>query len=99
MGEFARTVRLIIRGRVQGVGFRAYVAGEARRRGLGGWVRNRRDGAVEAMIAGPPDAVEKMIAACRRGPSSSRVAGVDERAATASERDDAPRAFAIRPTA
>jgi acylphosphatase len=71
-----RSVRLTINGRVQGVGFRMFVEAEARARGLRGWVRNRRDGAVEALIAGRPDVVEAMIAACRRGTQAARVEAV-----------------------
>lgn len=66
-----------IRGRVQGVGYRVWTADEARRRGLEGWVRNRRDGSVEAVLAGAKDVVADMLAACRRGPSSARVDAVD----------------------
>ena len=62
-----------IRGRVQGVGYRAWTADEARRRGLEGWVRNRRDGSVEAVLSGADDVIAEMLAACRRGPSSARV--------------------------
>jgi acylphosphatase len=62
-----------IRGRVQGVGYRAFVDHEARSRDLEGWVRNRRDGSVEALFAGPAETVAAVIAACRRGPSSARV--------------------------
>ena len=62
-----------IRGRVQGVGYRAWVEHQATARDLEGWVRNRRDGSVEAVFAGPEDVVTEMIAACRRGPSSARV--------------------------
>ena len=69
-----------IRGRVQGVGYRAWVEHEASARGLEGWVRNRRDGSVEALFAGPADVVAAMIAACRRGPSSARVDAVQEEA-------------------
>jgi acylphosphatase len=72
----------IIRGRVQGVGYRVWVEDEASRRGLAGWTRNRRDGSVEAVFAGPPDAVAAMIEACRRGPPSARVDAVDVRAAS-----------------
>jgi acylphosphatase len=61
-------VRVTITGRVQGVGFRAFVEREAARRGLHGWVRNRRDGSVEAVFSGPRAIVEDMLAACRRGP-------------------------------
>lgn len=67
-----------IRGRVQGVGYRAWTADEARRRGLDGWVRNRRDGSVEAVFSGSDDVVANMLAACRRGPSLARVDAVDE---------------------
>lgn len=70
-----------IRGRVQGVGYRAWVEYQASARGIEGWVRNRRDGSVEALFAGPEDVVADMIAACRRGPSSARVADVAEEAA------------------
>jgi acylphosphatase len=71
-----------IRGRVQGVGYRAFVDHEARSRDLEGWVRNRRDGSVEALFAGPSDLVTAMIVACRRGPSSARVEAVQDEAAT-----------------
>jgi acylphosphatase len=70
-----------IRGRVQGVGYRYFVEHEARARGLEGWVRNRRDGSVEAVFAGPAEAVTAMIAACRRGPSSARVQALQDEAA------------------
>jgi acylphosphatase len=69
--------RVTIRGRVQGVGFRAWTEYEAMRRALDGWARNRRDGSVEAVFAGPPEAVEEMIGACRRGPPMSRVDAVE----------------------
>jgi acylphosphatase len=72
-----RTIRLIIRGRVHGVGFRAFVADEARRRGVAGWVRNRRDGTVEAVVAGTTAAVEEVVEACRKGPRSAWVSGVE----------------------
>ena len=71
-----------IRGRVQGVGYRYFVEREAQSRGLEGWVRNRRDGSVEAVFAGAAEAVTAMIAACRRGPSSARVDALREEAAT-----------------
>ena len=67
-----------VTGRVQGVGYRAWVADEASARDLEGWVRNVRDGSVEALLAGPSDAVADMIAACRRGPSKARVDAVKE---------------------
>jgi acylphosphatase len=76
---------VIIRGRVQGVGYRAWLEYAALGRGLEGWVRNRRDGAVEAVLAGAPDAVEAMVAACRRGPPLARVEAVDAREGTPAE--------------
>ena len=75
--------KAVIRGRVQGVGYRAWVEHQARRLGLQGWVRNRRDGSVEAVFAGTEEVVTNMIAACRRGPSSARVDDVAEEAAGA----------------
>ena len=74
------TIRQVtIRGRVQGVGYRYWVEQQARAHGLEGWVRNRRDGSVEALFAGPEDVVSNMVASCRRGPSSARVATFDQR--------------------
>src|ERR1700724_790458 len=64
--------------RVQGVGYRAWVEHRARAHFLEGWVRNRRDGSVEALFAGPVDGVSEMIAECRHGPSSARVEAVQE---------------------
>jgi acylphosphatase len=69
---------ITITGRVQGVGYRAWVADQATARDLEGWVRNVRDGSVEALLAGPADVVADMIAACRRGPSMARVDAVRE---------------------
>ncbi len=69
----ARTVHILIEGRVQGVGFRYWVAQQATALGLGGWVCNRRTGAVEAILQGDAAAVDAMVGACRRGPSGSRV--------------------------
>jgi acylphosphatase len=74
-----------IRGRVQGVGYRAFVEREALAAGLEGWVRNCRDGSVEAVFSGASDAVAKMIATCRRGPFAARVDALDERPADAAE--------------
>jgi acylphosphatase len=73
--------RVTIRGRVQGVGYRAFVEHQAMARRLEGWVRNRRDGSVEALLAGPADVVSDMVALCRRGPASARVEAVEEEAA------------------
>jgi len=67
---------LQIRGQVQGVGFRDALRREALARGCTGWVRNRRDGSVEALVAGEADAVEAVIAWSRRGPPAAQVSGV-----------------------
>jgi acylphosphatase len=72
-----------IRGRVQGVGYRAWVDHQARNHNLEGWVRNRRDGSVEAVFAGPADIVSEMVARCRRGPSTARVEAVEDEEAGA----------------
>lgn len=69
-------VRVTITGRVQGVGYRAWVEREANRRGLAGWVRNRRDGSVEAVFSGDAAAADAMVAACRHGPPMALVAEV-----------------------
>ena len=69
-----------VRGRVQGVGYRAFVDREARARGIEGWVRNLRDGSVEALFAGAEDVVSAMIAVCRCGPLPARVEAVQEEA-------------------
>ena len=75
--------RVTIRGRVQGVGYRAWVEYQARGLGLQGWVRNRRDGSVEAVFEGAEEAVADMIASCRNGPPSARVDEVTEEVAHA----------------
>lgn len=69
-------VRVRIEGRVQGVWYRGWTVQEAQRRGLSGWVRNRRDGSVEALFAGPPEQVADMVAACRQGPPHALVTAV-----------------------
>jgi acylphosphatase len=76
---------VIIRGQVQGVGYRAWVEDTALIRGLDGWVRNRRDGTVEAVFAGTPAEVAGMIEACRHGPASARVTAIDQRDAGETE--------------
>jgi acylphosphatase len=73
---------VVVRGRVQGVGYRAFVEDEAWHCGLRGWVRNRRDGSVEAVFVGPRSVVEAMIEICRRGPMSARVSALDQREGT-----------------
>ena len=70
-------VRAVIRGLVQGVGYRQWTCGQAGRLGLYGWVRNRRDGAVELKAIGSADLVEQLLDACRRGPPAARVDGVE----------------------
>jgi acylphosphatase len=77
MSEKIRTVHLRIEGRVQGVGYRAFVERQALRHGLSGWVRNRRDGSVEAVLQGIPGTVETMIELCRSGPAAARVDRVE----------------------
>ena len=74
-------LRVTIGGRVQGVGYRAWVEYEAMLRGLEGWVRNRRDGSVEAVFAGPDDVVTDMVSSCQRGPVSARVDRLAQEAA------------------
>jgi acylphosphatase len=95
----ARVIRhVVVRGRVQGVGFRAFVEHEARRRHLGGWVRNRRDGSVEAIFAGAPEFVETMIEACRRGPVSAHVHTVEDREGQDTDLGGGTASFSARPT-
>jgi len=66
-------VHVTVSGRVQGIGFRWATVQRARSRGVAGWVRNRPDGAVEAVFEGPADAVDALVAWIRRGPSGARV--------------------------
>lgn len=70
--------RLVIAGRVQGVGFRAWMTDKAQALGVDGWVRNRMDGTVEALVAGDVSAVEELLRLCRRGPRMAEVASIDE---------------------
>jgi acylphosphatase len=88
--------RLLVTGRVQGVGYRDWVVERAERLGLTGWVRNRVDGSVEAVIVGDDQAVGRMIDACRRGPRLARVDAVDVEPL---DLDILPEGFARRPTA
>ena len=73
--------QVTIRGLVQGVGYRAWLEHQARLSKLEGWVRNRRDGSVEALFAGPPGVVAEMVALCRHGPPSARVDSVTRESA------------------
>jgi acylphosphatase len=77
-GDSEISVHVRIRGRVQGVWFRGWTVDEAERRRLRGWVRNRRDGSVEALFCGPTAIVNDMIEACRSGPSAARVDAVEQ---------------------
>lgn len=72
-----RRARVIVSGRVQGVFFRDSCRHEAEGRGVTGWVGNRRDGTVEAVFEGAPDAVEAMVGWCREGPPRATVTGVE----------------------
>jgi len=72
------TKRIVIEGRVQGIGFRWWITNWANARGLDGWVRNRREGTVEALFYGPEDFVNHMIEACREGPEAARVRNIRE---------------------
>ncbi len=89
------TVRVVVSGRVQGVWYRAWTEQQARALGLDGWVRNRRDGTVEAVLSGAPEVVEKMIQALWDGPPLAKVAAVDRFA----HGEIVEPGFAVRPTA
>jgi acylphosphatase len=89
------TKRLIVRGRVQGVGFRYSMVQEARELGLRGWVRNRRDGTVEAVIHGPRDEVQHLVEWTERGPDGAQVKDIE---ITDSDETGLP-PFETRPTA
>ena len=84
---------LIIHGRVQGVGFRESMRWEAERLGVTGWVRNRRDGTVEAVLDGAADAVDAILAWARRGPRGASVTGVE-----VAEIPESFERFELRPT-
>jgi len=92
---------VIVHGRVQGVGFRAFVEVEALTRGLEGWVRNRREGTVEAVFKGEEAVIADMIEACRRGPWSARVDHLDQRQGDTADFEPrrAGELFSVLPTA
>lgn len=95
-----RIVRLSITGLVQGVGYRAFVESEAVRLGLAGWVRNRRDRSVEALLEGPPEAIGELLVKLRRGPPGAAVDGIELSETDAGARAE-PRpgaAFSVLPT-
>ncbi|XP_022745035.1 uncharacterized protein LOC111295687 isoform X3 [Durio zibethinus] len=71
-----KTVRVVIKGRVQGVFYRNWTIENATQLGLKGWVRNRRDGSVEALFSGSPESVQEMEQRCRRGPPAAMVTGL-----------------------
>lgn len=87
-------LRVVIHGRVQGVFYRAFVEREAARLRLHGWVRNRRDGTVEALFKGPDEAIEAMLDLCRKGPPRAEVDKVE----TAEAVGLVPDRFDIKPT-
>ncbi|MBI3045013.1 MAG: acylphosphatase [Betaproteobacteria bacterium] len=87
------TRHLRIAGRVQGVGFRFYMERKARELGVTGWVRNCRDGSVESVVQGSPEAVDAMIAWARRGPPSAVVSDFEVSEATGEYAE-----FGVRPT-
>ena len=70
---------VIVRGQMHGIGYRAWTELAALERGLQGWVRNRRDGSVEALFIGVEETVDDMIARCQSGPPGARVDSVDQR--------------------
>lgn len=93
------TRHVVFRGRVQGVGFRAFVEDQAVQAGVEGWVRNRRAGSVEAVFAGELSAITAVVEAARRGPIGARVDAVDQRGGTAEELELRGRErFAVLPT-
>ena len=88
-------MRLIIEGRVQGVGYRFWAVREAAALGLDGWVRNRRDGKVELLAIGEPGALQRLAELCHEGPPGAAVLRVDRSPAE----DDGSERFEERPTA
>ncbi len=95
-GANTLTRRVVVEGRVQGVGYRYFARTAALRLGVAGWVRNRADGSVEALLSGPADAVEALIAALRRGPPGARVLSVE--LVEKDELEVAPPVFEVRAT-
>lgn len=93
-----KAVHLFIHGRVQGVGFRDALCAQGDVVDIAGWVRNRRDGSVEAVLVGEAAAVEATVAWARSGPPLARVSECFERSATEAETVDARRPLARLPT-
>ena len=73
-----RARRVVISGRVQGVGYRDWLVAEAHELGVAGWVRNRADGAVEALLYGDTEVLQELLRACRRGPRLAVVSRIEE---------------------
>jgi acylphosphatase len=92
-------VRAVVHGRVQGVWYRGWTVAEATERGLDGWVRNRADGTVEALIAGPTEAVEGLLRACLDGPPMAHVVEVERFSVDPTDRPAPGSGFVQRPTA
>jgi acylphosphatase len=95
-GEAAdrKAIRLRVRGKVQGVWYRAWTIEQASARGLDGWVRNRLDGSVEALLVGEVERVEAMISLCHEGPPDAEVTAVEVESA----QGITPRGFSQKPT-
>jgi acylphosphatase len=89
-----RTVRVRIAGRVQGVSFRYWTEATAHALGLAGWVRNRRDGSVEALFSGAAEGVAEMLRRCHDGPAAAVVSSVE----VLEEGGDPPGTFEVLPT-
>lgn len=94
MTEARQTVHFWARGRVQGVGYRAFVEVNAAELSINGWVRNRHDGSVEAVFQGNPESVAEMIDRCRQGPRAAMVTSIEVRA----DETYVVRSFTVRPT-
>ena len=94
MATETKTVLVRVEGHTQGVWFRGWTVREATRRGLSGWVRNRLDGSVEALFAGPEALVDGMLEACGEGPPAARVTGIESTPAE----DPGDVGFRVRPT-
>ena len=86
--------RILVSGRVQGVGFRWWIVAQGRGNGLDGWVRNLSDGRVEVLAIGEVDAIERLVESCGRGPPGAGVRSVDVEAAV----DDGSAGFEQRAT-
>jgi acylphosphatase len=94
MALSTKTSRLVVVGRVQGVGFRAFLAREATRLNLSGWARNRGVSEVEALVSGDAAAVARFVALARRGPAGARVDALREEAAS----EDPAAGFFVAPS-